>query len=100
MLASTFSKFSEIDVAVADASGGGISTANIATIRVQLDRLYCNESETLDTELVSRLNTLSSTGTHGVIISISDDVSTQRLVDVLSLVKQVPSLTIQIREPS
>ena len=100
MLASTFSKFSEIDVAVAGASGGGLSTAEIATINIRTDRVYCNETETLDADLVSRLNALTSSGTHGVMISVSDGVSTQRLVDVLSLVKQVPTLTIQIQEPS
>lgn len=100
MLASTFSKFSEIDIAVANASGGGQSTSDVATLRVQADRVYCNETETFDAELVSRLNELSASGTSGVMISLSGEVSTQRLVDVLSLVKQVPALTIQIEDPS
>ncbi|MEL6665444.1 MAG: biopolymer transporter ExbD [Pseudomonadota bacterium] len=100
MLASTFSKFSEIDIAVANASGGGQSTSEIATLRVQADRVYCNETETFDAELVSRLNELAASGTTGVMISLSDEVSTQRLVDVLSFVKQVPTLTIQIEDPS
>ena len=100
MLASTFSKFSEIDIAVANASGSGQSTTEIATVRIQSDRIYCNETETFDTDLVSRLNELSASGTNGVRVSLSGDVSTQRLVDVLSLVKQVPSLTIQIEDPS
>ncbi|NQY41584.1 MAG: biopolymer transporter ExbD [Henriciella sp.] len=100
MLASTFSKFSEIDIAVANASGGGQSTSEIATLRVQADRVYCNETETFDAELVSRLNALAASGTNGVMISLSDEVSTQRLVDVLSFVKQVPTLTIQIEDPS
>ena len=100
MLASTFSKFSEIDIAVANAWGGGQSTSDVATLRVQADRVYCNETETFDAELVSRLNELSASGTSGVMISLSGEVSTQRLVDVLSLVKQVPALTIQIEDPS
>lgn len=100
MLASTFSKFSEIDIAVANASGGGQSTSEIATLRVQADRVYCNETETFDAELVSRLNELAASGTTGVMISLSDEVSTQRLVDVLSFVKQVPTLTIQIEDPA
>ena len=99
MLASTFSKFSEIDIAVASASGGGPSTSDVATLRVQADRVFCNETETFDAELVSRLNALSASGTSGVMISLSGEVSTQRLVDVLSLVKQVPALTIQIEDP-
>ncbi|MEM6901399.1 MAG: biopolymer transporter ExbD [Pseudomonadota bacterium] len=100
MLASTFSKFSEIDIAVASAAGNGQSVTEIATLRVQADRVFCNETETADADLISRLNDLLVTGTSGVKISLAEEVSTQRLVDVLSLVKQVPSLTIQIEEPS
>ncbi|NQY12995.1 MAG: biopolymer transporter ExbD [Henriciella sp.] len=100
MLASTFSKFSEIDIAVANASGIGQSSTDVASLHIQSDRVFCNETETPDVELVSRLSELGATGTSGVRISLADDVSTQRLVDVLSLVKQVPGLTIQIEEPS
>ncbi len=100
MLASTFSKFSEIDIAVANAAGAAPSTSETATLRIQSDRIFCNETETFDAQLVSRLNALSSSGTSGVMISLADDVSTQRLVDVLSLVKQVPALSIQIEDPT
>ena len=100
MLASTFSKFSEIDIAVANAAGGGQSSSEIATLRIQANRVVCNERETVDADLVSRLNELTASGTTGVMIGLADDVSTQRLVDVLSLVKQVPALSIQIEEPS
>jgi len=100
MLASTFSKFSEIDIAVANAAGKSVSSTKIASLNVQADRVICNQAETLDADLVACLNALSLSGTSGVKISISDSVSTQRLVDVLSLVKQVPALTIQIQEPS
>lgn len=100
MLASTFSKFSEIDIAVANGSSPGVGDTDTATLSIQADRTYCNETETIDADLVSRLQDLTVAGTNGVLISVSDDVSTQRLVDVLSLVKQVPTLTIQIEEPS
>lgn len=99
MLASTFSKFSEIDVAVASASDIGQSSTDLATLIIQADRIHCNERETVDADLVSRLNELTASGTSSIMISVTDDVSTQRLVDVLSLVKQVPSLNIQIKEP-
>jgi len=100
MLASTFSKFSEIDIAVANASGVGEVSTEIAKLRIQADRVYCNETETFDRDLVSRLNELAASGTNGVMVRVSQAVSTQRLVDVLSVVKQVPRLTIQIEDPS
>lgn len=100
MLASTFSKFSEIDVAVANATGSGQSSADIARLNIEVDRVFCNEIETFDADLVSRLTELTASGTSGVVISVADEVSTQRLIDVLSLVKQVQALSVQIKAPA
>ena len=93
MLSSTFSKFSEVDLADAGAAGGA-STGKVLFLQVAQEGLRLNaETVTLD-GLGARL------AEQTVVLSLAPEVTAQRLTDVLVVLRGVPGESFSILAPS
>lgn len=100
MLASTFSKFSEIEVAgaaLADAGEGGASEASI--LRVDPHRLSLNGTP-IDEADLARSVRLAKPMPAQLQLHVSAQVSTQRLTDILVQLQPVDGLKVNMVGPS
>lgn len=100
MLASTFSKYSEIELA--SLPGGAAtedSTEETQHLRIETSRLVFNGEDLPIGEIVQRLS--DTHATPGVLAVTADDkATTQQLTEVLMQLGGVPGLTIQVMEPA
>lgn len=99
MLSSTFSKFSEIEVSAVPTGHGSQSDEETANIRilVQQENFVIDGQPTLDRDLAAHI--LEYEGVHAktlVLLSVSPDASTQRLVDGLVLLNGLENLTVKL----
>ena len=97
MLTSTFSKFSEVELAAA----GGLSRAasNIPPLflKVSGDDLSLNGTSTALRTLPETLQSVRvEEETQTLLVSLSDEVTAQRLTDVLVSLRQESNLTIAV----
>ncbi|MBF9043924.1 biopolymer transporter ExbD [Rhodobacterales bacterium HKCCE4037] len=98
MLTSTFTRFSEIQLSAAG-SGASASSADTPPLFLRLGeaRLTLNGSETGLDALRAEIATLMN-GPTRVLVSAEDDVTSQRLVDLLVALGQDPDLTVIVLE--
>ena len=100
MLASTFSKYSEIELA--SLPGGAPaedSLEDTQSLRIEASRLVFNGEDLPIDEIVQRLSeTQTPPGT--LAVTADDEATTQQLTDVLMQLGTVPGLTIQVMEPA
>ena len=97
MLSSTISQFSELNIAsVADgeATAANISQIDLITLEILPEALRLNGSSVSDTDLAVRLSTLV-TAQSQVSVTITDAVTTQRMIETLVLLNSVEGLSIQ-----
>lgn len=101
MLASTFSTFSEIDIS-STASGSGVATDTpVLTLTVRANGLLLEDEPVRLDHLIHRLERLGSgEDTPIVAVTVTDDVTTQSLIDVLSELKRLPRLEVMVTEPT
>ena len=101
MLASTFSKFSEIELSSASGSPApGLETPAIIRLQIEPDG-FLLDGEALTLEQISaRLPAMSEGAPVVVLISAADTVTTQRLTDILTHLGALPGLTLQVLEPT
>ncbi len=86
MLSSTFTKFAEIEIASAGSGSGAPPTAEQPVfVSLRPDNILVNGAETGFAELVSAIKAIASSVRPTVLISVTDSVTSQRLVDVLNL---------------
>lgn len=100
MLSSTFSQFSEVDLATAGA--GRPATSETPPIFVQLSAggLRVNASEVTLETLRDTLTPLMPEGRARALISTGGDVTAQRLTDLLLALRGVAGLSAQVLTPS
>lgn len=100
MLASTFSKFSEIELA--SLPGGAPaedSTEETQRLRIEASRLVFNGENLPIGEIVRRLSLAPATP-RMLAVTADNEATTQQLTDVLMKLGTVPGLTIQVMGPS
>ncbi|MEM6681090.1 MAG: biopolymer transporter ExbD [Pseudomonadota bacterium] len=101
MLSSTFSRFSEVEIAAVEASGGGAaSERSVSMLRINQKNVALDASAVSDDALIAALRTLKTSGTTALAIMPEDGVTTQRLIDVLGIVTQVSDLDIRVVGPA
>ena len=95
MLSSTFSRFSEVEIA---AAGGGAAPSDETPLFLRLapDSLSLNgQSETLET-LPAALEGRDDTAVTPVLISLREGVNAQRLTDVLVVLGRVRGVQVTV----
>lgn len=99
MLSSTFSKFSEVELAGAGAPGAG-SADQTLFLQVTPDTLRLNTESLNIADLPTRLTAALGANESQVLLSLSDDVTAQRLTNVLVILRAQPKLTFNILAPT
>ena len=100
MLASTFSRFSEVEL-TASAEGAAPSRAeDVRRLTIAAASLELDGGEIKLTELRARL--AESGGETPILLAVAaqEDVTTQRLIDILTGLRGVPDLKIHVLEPT
>ena len=85
---------------VAGGSGSGSAQIETAVLEIHPTDIGLNQTIVSDADIVARLTSLADAGIKTVMLSVDQDVTTQRLVDVMVEVQKVGSLQIQIEDPS
>ena len=100
MLASTFSKRAELEIiASADGPSNNESSETIRLL-VSMDSLHINGQSVSEAALISDLGKELQEPDSIIAVELTDDVTTQRLVDILLMLKSAPNARIHIAEPS
>ncbi|QDY70176.1 biopolymer transporter ExbD [Qingshengfaniella alkalisoli] len=90
MLTSTFTKFGEIELSVAN-TGTSATEGQPVFLRLSVEGTTLNGQVVVPERLPDSLQDAGS-----VLIGLSDDVTAQRLVDVLAVVRAVPDLSYRV----
>ncbi len=97
MLSSTFSRFAEVELSSASAGGTGPSDTALTFLQLGEDSLSVNgKDETLDSIEDAIQSLLQDTDEVSVVVSLKDDVSSQRLTDLLVVLKAIDQLIINV----
>ena len=95
MLASTFSRFSEVEVAAApDSSRATSSEKRVVHVLVEPRSLEIDGAFAHDAELPRVLADIDGDDDASLSISVSEVVTTQRLIDVLSSIAQASDIDV------
>ena len=103
MLASTFSRFSELEIVAADDGGSTLSPDDsglsllVSADRLNLDGQFIEEAD-LAVAIERRMADLG--GQVMVSVSVDEGATTQRLVDILSSLPRKSSLDVKVVEPA
>ncbi|MEM9840073.1 MAG: biopolymer transporter ExbD [Pseudomonadota bacterium] len=101
MLSSTFSRFSQVElVSTAQAEGGAGEASTVQSLTVQADGVLINGLEQPDTSIIATLDGLGSDGDLSLTVTAADGVTTQRFVDVLTILASKSDLDIRLLEPT
>ncbi len=98
MLSSTFSQFSEVDLATAG-QGQAPSEARPIFLQLRTTDLSVNARAVPLAALAEALRPLMSDETQ-VLVSTGADVTAQRLTDLLVALRAIPGLSVQVLVPS
>ncbi|MEL6523653.1 MAG: biopolymer transporter ExbD [Pseudomonadota bacterium] len=99
MLTSTFSKFSEVELSAASAGGSAATGQPPLFLKLGPGSLGLNGQEIRLENLITAIEDLSSPAPETpnmLLVSIADDVSAQRLTDLLVVLRSVTGLTISV----
>lgn len=99
MLSSTFSKFAEVELA-GTGSQGAATEDEMLFLQVTPDTLRLNTAHLGIESLSTRLAELVTDGEAKLLLSISGDVTSQRLTDVLVILRAQPKLALSILAPT
>ena len=99
MLSSTFSHFSEVDLATAGAGQPVASEARPVFVQLREDSLRVNAREVDLAGLPDAITPLID-GEAQALVSTGADVTAQRLTDLLLALRGIPGLTVQVLVPS
>ena len=100
MLASAFTKYSEVEIS--SAPTGGQQTNRSAMLQLQVHQSFINLEGTQLTlgERSSALQQHAHDNRRIIAVSVSEETTTQRLIDTLRQLDQAGSFTIHVLEPS
>ncbi|MEL7258394.1 MAG: biopolymer transporter ExbD [Pseudomonadota bacterium] len=97
MLPSTFSKFSEVELAAAGAGAAGTSDVQRSFLQLGENTLSLNGEDIAPEALADRFGqTAPDAETISVIVSMQDDVTAQRLTDILVVLRGIDRLKINV----
>ena len=96
MLTSTFSKFSEIELSIAATASEKSVSEKILFLRVSALAVNLNSDEVQINSLSKSIRSLSGNKKASLVISLDQDVTSQRLVDILEIVNSVKGLSVNL----
>ena len=97
MLSSTFSRFAEVELSSAGAGSSGSSDAKSSFLQLEADSLRLNGQEVDPTALAERFAALSPEAESlPVIVSLGEDVTAQRLTDVLVVLRGIDRISLRV----
>jgi biopolymer transport protein ExbD len=97
MLSSTFSRFAEVDLSTASAGAAGSSDAKRSFLQLGETTLRMNGQDVEVAALPDSFADMApETETLQVIVSLRDDVTAQRLTDVLVILRGISRLSISV----
>jgi len=96
MLTSTFSKFSEIELRVATTAAKNKVSENILFLRVSAVRIDLNSGEVEMNSLAKSIKSFTQNAKASLVISMDQDVTSQRLVDILGIVANIEGLSVNL----
>lgn len=95
MLSSTFTRFAEIPLSTA-AAGSGAATAPPLFLQLDMSGLRLNGASIDMSNLVDQADQFLRQGDRQVLVSVAQDVTSQRLADVLVVLSARPQLTVTV----
>ena len=96
MLTSTFSKFSEIELSVATTAAKNKVSEKILFLRVSALRIDLNSGEVEMNSLAKSIKSFTQNAKASLVISMDQDVTSQRLVDILGIVANIEGLSVNL----
>ena len=96
MLTSTFSKFSEIELSIAATASEKSVSEKILFLRVSALAVNLNSDEVQINSLSKSIRSLSGNKKASLVISLDQDVTSQRLVDILGIVNSIKGLSVNL----
>lgn len=100
MLASTFSKKTELELVSSTEGPASGEQPHVVRLFVALQGLKVNGHPIAEAELVADLSHKASKPNTIIAVELDDEVSTQRLIDILLKVRGVSDARIRVLEPS
>lgn len=95
MLSSTFTRFAEIPLSTA-AAGTGAATAPPLFLQLDMADLRLNGATIDLSHLIDQADQFLRQGDRQVLVSVAQDVTSQRLVDVLVVLAARPQLAVTV----
>lgn len=97
MLASTFENFSEVEIAASRSDGAAIvNDRTVYRVEIGETQIALDGGPVSDADLNARLETRLATEPGLVLVSVTPEASTQRLVDVISRLNGLSGATIRV----
>ena len=96
MLTSTFSKFSEIELSVAATAAESNISEKILFLRISALRIDLNSDEVQINSLSKSIKSFTKNAKASLVISMDQDVTSQRLVDILGRVANIEGLSVNL----
>lgn len=99
MLTSTFSKYAEVELLSAGAGNVQASDQQQVFLQLGADTLNLDtKSQTLETLTQAFDDTADGQAERVVLVSLKDRVSSQRLIDLLAVLRGIPHLKVHVLE--
>ena len=96
MLTSTFSKLSEIELSVAATAAESNVSEKILFLRISALRIDLNSDEVQINSLSKSIKSFTKNAKASLVISMDQDVTSQRLVDILGIVANIEGLSVNL----
>lgn len=101
MLASSFSKYSEIELSAVAASGAASEPhPEIAVLHIDAAKLTLDGEALTEAEMIPRLRARDLPSDGVLVVSVTDEVTTQRMIDVLMELNTISGLRFRLLEPA
>ena len=96
MLTSTFSKFSEIELSAAATAAESNVSEKILFLRISALRIDLNSDEVQINSLSKSIKSFTKNAKASLVVSMDQDVTSQRLVDILGIVANIEGLSVNL----
>mgnify|MGYP001416023516 FL=1 len=96
MLTSTFSKFSEIELSVDATAAESNVSEKILFLRISAFRIDLNSDEVQINSLSKSIKSFTKNSKASLVVSMDQDVTSQRLVDILGIVANIEGLSVNL----
>lgn len=97
MLSSTFSKFSDVELQTTGGKSVSATQTFPVFVRISSDNISLNGQTVEQKDLISQINTRrEQQRANAIILAVSDTVSAQKFVDVLTTLQTLSGMRLQI----